>query len=220
MKTYKKLTLPPDSAWNRKSYNPYILLDKQIYKLKHNDYFDWIYDYWDKFIDTPYWNFKAGIKNLWRWFPVIWKDRDFDHHYIYEILQKKLEFQRQYLVSHNRCESTEVANKYITICLNLIERMKEQYYEMEYMDYEETEYIWESIKDDGEDKLVKLDIRQISENLDDYFLKYKIQYNKFRKKYSKETKSYLAHIIARENQLRCNRLFYNILEKQLFTWWD
>jgi len=31
-----------------------------------------------------------GIRNLWRWFPVIWKDRDWDHGYLSRILEFKL----------------------------------------------------------------------------------------------------------------------------------
>lgn len=31
-----------------------------------------------------------GFKNLKKWFKVIWNDRDFDHYYLYVILEKKL----------------------------------------------------------------------------------------------------------------------------------
>ncbi len=33
---------------------------------------------------------KYGIKNLITWFPIIWKDRDWDHWYLYKILRFKL----------------------------------------------------------------------------------------------------------------------------------
>lgn len=33
---------------------------------------------------------KTGIKNLIKWFPIIWKDRDWDYYFIYAILHKKL----------------------------------------------------------------------------------------------------------------------------------
>lgn len=49
-------------------------------------------------------NFRAikyGIRNLWRWFPIIWRDRDFDHFFTYEILIKKLEFQRDFFLSED-----------------------------------------------------------------------------------------------------------------------
>ena len=44
-------------------------------------------------------SFIRGIKNLWRWFPVIWKDRDYDHVFTYDVLIKKLEFQRDFFLS-------------------------------------------------------------------------------------------------------------------------
>jgi len=32
-----------------------------------------------------------GVKNLYKWFPIVWKDRDHDHYFIYETLRFKLE---------------------------------------------------------------------------------------------------------------------------------
>ena len=37
--------------------------------------------------------------NVIRWFPTIWRDEDWDHHYINEILIKKLEHQRDFFLS-------------------------------------------------------------------------------------------------------------------------
>ena len=42
-------------------------------------------------------DFINGIKNLWSWFPVIWKDRDWDQTFIYEVLIHKLEKQAKYI---------------------------------------------------------------------------------------------------------------------------
>jgi len=36
-------------------------------------------------------NFCTGIKNLIAWFPVIWKDRQWDYMYLLRIINKKLE---------------------------------------------------------------------------------------------------------------------------------
>ena len=38
-------------------------------------------------------DFTRGVKNLWRWFPVIWKVRDYDGHYIFEMIRVKLQHQ-------------------------------------------------------------------------------------------------------------------------------
>ena len=37
-----------------------------------------------------YRSFKEGISNLIYWFPVIWRDRNYDHYYLSEILRHKL----------------------------------------------------------------------------------------------------------------------------------
>jgi len=41
-------------------------------------WFRWELPYQPKYI-------KYGLKNLYKWFWVIWKDRDWDHHYIYQV---------------------------------------------------------------------------------------------------------------------------------------
>lgn len=52
---------------------------------------------------------RTGINNVIRWFPTIWKDRDWDDHYIVEILIKKLEFQRDFFAS-DKAYSAEADN--------------------------------------------------------------------------------------------------------------
>jgi hypothetical protein len=34
--------------------------------------------------------FYYGVRNLWRWFPVIWRDRDWDHMWLAAIVAHKL----------------------------------------------------------------------------------------------------------------------------------
>ena len=43
-----------------------------------------------------------GVKNLIKWFPTIWKDRDYDQFYIYEVLRVKLEKQAVYICNNDR----------------------------------------------------------------------------------------------------------------------
>src|SRR5690606_28650947 len=41
-------------------------------------------------LKMKYHNTVQGIQNLIKWFPVIWKDRDWDHNYLMRMLEKKL----------------------------------------------------------------------------------------------------------------------------------
>lgn len=39
------------------------------------------------------WNdVRLGIRNLWRWFPIIWRDRNFDHAFLLSIIIHKLKY--------------------------------------------------------------------------------------------------------------------------------
>ena len=42
-------------------------------------------------------DFIQGVKNLWKWFPTIWKDRDWDDHFIFELIRVKVQNQSKYI---------------------------------------------------------------------------------------------------------------------------
>lgn len=76
-------------------------------------------------------SFYYGIKNLKKWFPIIWKDRDWDYFYLYKILKFKLErmeyLQRKYGYA---VDSNKIADQ-IKLCINLLDRiLKDEYSDM------------------------------------------------------------------------------------------
>jgi len=50
-------------------------------------------------ITYPFRDFYRRVKNVLRWLPTIWNDRDWDDSYITEILIRKLEFTRDFYLS-------------------------------------------------------------------------------------------------------------------------
>jgi hypothetical protein len=76
---------------------------------------------------------KYGVKNLYKWFWVIWKDRDWDHYYILEVLKFKLEKQAKYL-SEVGCHTTAQRDAELMMtCVRLINKLqKEEYYDEMY----------------------------------------------------------------------------------------
>lgn len=192
MKTYTKLPLPQDSAWNRKTWRRYV---------------HWRIRY---FID--------GVANIIRWIPTLYRDRDWDDYYITKLLQKKIEHQREYLVKHNRHLDISRDNFWMTIVLNLIEREHEDYYSLEYQDYVKEDMIFNDdrsidfklIEDNSEAYLAKHKaavLRMVKENYFDVQSK------------MKNGKS-VALILSMYNQERCRKLLYKVLERQLMRWWD
>jgi len=215
MKVHKQLTLPSDSAWDRKSHNPIVILRQAIYNKWPHSFLD---RNMDKYIFKPYYNIKNGLISLWEWKSVIWKDRHWDDHFIFEVLKHKLILQRKELVSANRHTSIPQTNRDITICLNLIERIQEEHYGMEYLDYFTSNYTWEDF-DENSKQLV---IDEISNIANDYFKKYRSTVKKCLKKDRNLLfdRKRLAMAVAHENQNKCQVLLFRILSERINWWWD
>jgi hypothetical protein len=196
MKIYSPLPIPLDSAWERKTWRRYAPV------------------WFKQFID--------GVSNLFKWLPVIWKDRNWDDIYIFEILKHKLILQREYLVSENRHEGVETINRDITICLNLIERVQEEYYVLEIYDYHTADWRrnFTPVKDDPE--FYELHVDTVSENFDAYFALHKAAVKKCLKKDRtlSNNKKNLARAVAHYKQNQCSRLLFSILSERIFWWWD
>jgi hypothetical protein len=196
MKNYKKLTIPEDSAWNRKGVLP-LLWRKTHWRIRY---------------------FFGGIKNILRWIPTLYKDKDWDDWYIFTILQKKIEFQRREIIYANRHMQVDRDNRDMTIVLNLIERVKEEYYGAEYLDYSETKFRFEPVE--GVRELYSMEEDVISENYDVYLRKYPSSVRKVLKKKSGLDKRDLCYYVAKHNEKKAHDLLFKILKERMRWWWD
>lgn len=170
--------------------------------------------------------FALGVKNLWRWFPTIWKDRDWDDSYIFEIIRVKLEHQAKYIGDRDIHTSAKRDAEKMRLVAKLIQLQKDDFYSMEYMDYYDIKY--DFIPTDKTEKWFTMEDTLISENFDDYFKKYPRQYkkvlsgelNRFEKAVDVKDKKRIAMEIANENHLRCRKLIFKIMESEIEKWWD
>jgi hypothetical protein len=71
---------------------------------------------------------KYGVKNLYKWFWVIWKDRDWDHHYIFEVLKFKLEKQAKHLAEVGFHNDAQRDAELMMTCVRLIDKLQNEYY--------------------------------------------------------------------------------------------
>lgn len=206
MKNYKMLSVPEDSAWERFTIRRYLPI--------------WLLEITD------------GIANVFAWLPTIYKDRHWDSSYIYEVLKKKIELQRKYIVSSNRHLSVPNDNYFMTVCLNLIERCQEDYYAIEYLDYHTSKFHFIPCNEEGEDTnlvaisseevLYRLDTTVLTERYDEYLAKYRLSAKKMLKKDPtlSEDKGRLCFLIAQENQNKCKELLFKILNNNIERWWE
>ena len=151
----------------------------------------------------PY-NIKYGIKNLVKWLPVIWKDRDWDQYYFYTMLHRKLKHMEEFFASDRAMAlHSEKEAKKIRICVTLLDRIiKDEYDESAFKEHHKKwgkpEFSWG----------------------DEYFdIKHKNVITDEDKK--KERKGFLA---ACEHEKRMKtqdiRYLFDYIGKHIECWWD
>jgi hypothetical protein len=198
IKIYKKLVIPSDSAWGRKTWRRYV-----------------------------HWRIKGvidGVFNIIKWIPTIYKDRHWDDYYITKILQKKIELQREYLVRNNIHTNINNDNFWMTVVLNLIERKHEDYYSMERFDYHKVDMIFSPV--DGMPDHSEIKFKTKWENLNAYLAKYPSSVRIVKNEHFNEdldnpnNKERLAFLVSDYNQKKCNNLLFEILKRYSSNWWD
>ena len=193
MKKYKQLPIPEDTAWERKT-----LFGMLHWRIR---------------------NFLTSCNNLIKWFPTIWYDRDWDGHFILKILQKKIEFQRKELVNANRHTRIESDNRDMTLALNLLERVKEEYYNLECMDYWDNDMIFNEVPDNPE--LKSIDFEEKWEKYDEFLTKYPSSVRAVVKEHGvQDDKKRLCLLVSHYNHNKANKLLFRILGERLAYWWD
>lgn len=229
---HEKLNLPEKSAWDRTVYDPILLLYKS--KKEWPSWADKAFEIWF----LPKRTVLALIdffRRLRRWIPVLWRDRDWDDTYIFEIIKTKLISQRQYLVKNFRHTNVPYVNRDITICLNLIERFQNSYYEVEYFDYYQAEHYFEELSGthvDGQ-KLYELKHNTTWDNLTEYIEKYpntksdvirkhKMDHGEDLSDYAEneESRQRLALYMSTHRHEKCKNLIFKILSYKIEGWWD
>jgi Fe-S cluster assembly iron-binding protein IscA len=158
--------------------------------------------------------FFRNIHNLIRWFPIIWKDRDWDDHFIFEILKFKLKNQAKYIGNKDRHVSAKRDAEKMMLCVRLIEKVQDEYYGTEYFDYHESKLNF--IDSKSHPGMYEMEVDYTSEHFNDYFKKYPRIYNQVKT----EDKHKTAFNIACINEERAHKLLFKILEQNIRRWWD
>jgi hypothetical protein len=160
--------------------------------------------------------FFKRIYNLYRWFPIIWKDQDWDDHYIFEILKFKLKNQAEYIGYHDRHMSAKRDAEIMMLCVRLIEKVQDEWYGREYFNYHKSDMRF--IPSKSHPGSYEMEMEILEENFDDYFKKYPLIYRMVPD--LKAPKDEIAFHIAKINEERAHKLLFKILEQNIRRWWD
>lgn len=169
-------------------------------------------------------DFIRGIKSIRYWLPIIWKDRNWDHRYIFDIVTHKLKAQAQYISSRDIHTRAQRDAEVMMTCVRLIKKVKDESYSMEYMDYHKTKSWFEPCE--GNEGYSEWKSRELEENFDDYFAKYPLIYKRVMngegvyKLNDNDDKQKIAMNIAHINHDRARKLLFKIMEQNIEGWWD
>ena len=170
---------------------------------------------------------RNAVKNIIRWLPVLWKDRDFDAWYIYTILQTKLKHQAEYIARNYRHTLAHRDAQRMMTCVRLMEKIKEDSYDLECMEYHTTEIV-QVANDRGS---YSIDFKITEERFQEYFLAYPLDYRRVLKGegwlnineegISQTERDYrIASNMSHNRQRRARKLLFRILEQDIEGWWD
>jgi hypothetical protein len=110
-------------------------------------------------------NVWTGIKNIWYWLPVIWKDRNWDSNFIFEIMIHKLKAQSKYIGIRGFHMRSERDAEIMMTCVRLMKLVQEETYSSEYSGYHKTKHWFEDIED--KPGLSSWESKLLEENFDD-----------------------------------------------------
>jgi hypothetical protein len=171
-------------------------------------------------------NFARGVKNLWKWFPIIWQDRDYDDYFIFEILKTKLKHQAKYIGDRDWHTRAKRDAEIMMTCVRLIEKTQDEFYSGDYMNYHESRFNWLDVKGKPDHK--QLEIEEISENYDEYFAKHKSAVRRVLadeklqifKLNGDDNKQRLAMNLGHYNEKRAQDLLFKLINRNIRGWWD
>jgi hypothetical protein len=155
-------------------------------------------------------NIKYGVKNIIDYFPIIWKDRDWDHYYLYRLLRYKLERMEKLQREHgHHVDHIKTADE-IKVCKLLLDRLIKDDYLMNVMEphdkkWGESEWNFTPCEDNPE--FSELHFTHPNANTEE-----EIELEK------KERIRLYKH----SNNLRSQDLdmLFKLLRKQVEGWWD
>lgn len=163
-----------------------------------------------------------GFRNLWKWLPIIWKDRDWDDFYIFEVLKYKIKNTADYTEKKQRFVGWEKEVRYMRICVKLIERLQDEYYQSEYFNYFEDNHTFVPVN--FNEKLFEIKSETVRDNLETYISMYpharrRLMNDNILSNYRKGNSS-IALGMGIIRHRKAKNLLFKILEDRIEYWWD
>lgn len=163
-------------------------------------------------------NIFVSFGNLYRYFNVVWKDRQYDYSYILNLLELKLRLTAAAERKHGQFESSARTAEKIEMCVRLIKKMKDDYYCIEYTNYRVSYFLTsKSLYCEG---CSEISVVEVSNDFDNYFKKHKSAYNKVIKKLGDDAdRTSVAIHLGAERDIKAREILFNTMRDNINSWW-
>jgi len=155
-----------------------------------------------------------GIKNLWVWFPIIWKDRNFDNGFLINLNIKKLEFMYKFFSNPKNVHVIEENRKHIVsrigTAIKLMKLVNDEFYAMEYQNQVEKLY--------GKSNWIFVPYKDMK-NMYEIEIKFEKNYTEEELKKIKEHEHQL-YLKSRSKHIKAKRILWKFIEHNIDWWWD
>lgn len=155
-------------------------------------------------IFSPMRRFFESVRRVFVWFPIVWKDRDWDYDYLYEVLKKKLQLMSQYEKKYACADKSEEVAKQMDEVILLIEKQQNGYHDEAFKEFYDTYPDFESdiiFNDDPNHKGWST-------------IEFKYDNEEQEKLYSK-----CLHKLPKLEEDGKNKLF-DLIKENIDSWWD
>ena len=184
----------------------------------------WIPLWWDQEGRYIHREIARGFKNIWYWFPVIWKDRHWDSHYIFDIMMHKIKAQSKYIGDRGIHTRAERDAEIMMSSVRLMKLVQDETYSSEYSDYHKTKHWFEPADKEG---YSTWESRILEEDFDGYIKKYPLIEKRVMEgegifsldgEDSLEIKQRIAMNIGQINHNRARILLFKLMEENIERW--
>lgn len=157
-------------------------------------------------------SFFNSIKNLIIYFPIIWKDRDWDYAYTTELLIFKLKKQANFINKYKRYKSWERDVQRINTVVSLLQKDLDEFYALEYFDYYQVDVTFDS---------GSMKTKLLNDNSAEFYAKHKSTWKRIIKTLDDpDHTSTLCFMIAVDRHNKCHELAWELIKRNIQRWWD
>lgn len=165
-------------------------------------------------------NILIGVRNLIKWVPIIWKDRDWDDAFFFDILKFKISNMAKYHGKKMFHAGSQRDVEIMNTIVRLIDKFQSEHYFHEYFNYVDNEYSFVEIEGTDYFEMKTVNLR---DDLDHYFAKYPLLKNRAIKEldYQKNPSDYsIAIFMGKVQHDRAKRLIFELLNRNIEKWWE